>query len=212
MGSYNSGRRGGKRTTDDMHVLDIRHIQRAGRLTPGQSFSWQWSRRGEVVASINMRTDTDRVTLTYRSCSNGGEWQGMNYPVYLAWTDCHYGGQRAWWLCPAVGCGRRVAVLYGGKVYACRHCQKLAYRTQREAPDDRALRRANTLRKQLGWVAGIAHGEGTKPKGMHWRTYDRMRMTYYAHSNSAFAGMAEKMGLAMGRLEGIRGNVERLRL
>lgn len=120
MGGYNSGRRGGKRTTDDMHVLDIRHIQRAGRLRPGQSFSWQWSRRGEVTASVNMRTDTDRVTLTYRSRSNGGEWQDMNCQVYLAWTGCNYGAQRAWWLCPAVGCGRRVAVLFGGKVYACR--------------------------------------------------------------------------------------------
>jgi len=143
-------------------------------------------------------------TLDYRSRNHGGEWQDMNYPVRLAWTACNYGGQRAWWLCPAVGCGRRVAVLYGGKVYAsCRHCQKLAYRTQREAPDDRALRRVNTLLKQLGWVAGIAHGEGIKPKGMHWQTYDRMRMAYYAQSNKSFAGMSEKMGLAMGRLEGI---------
>ena len=32
MGGYSSGRRGGKSTTDDMHVLDIRKIQRAGLL------------------------------------------------------------------------------------------------------------------------------------------------------------------------------------
>ena len=29
MGGYNSGRHGGKRTTDDMHPLDIRKINRA---------------------------------------------------------------------------------------------------------------------------------------------------------------------------------------
>ena len=34
MGGYNSGRRDGKRT-DDMHVFDIRKIQRAGLLKPG---------------------------------------------------------------------------------------------------------------------------------------------------------------------------------
>jgi len=35
MGGYNSGRHGGKRTTNDMHVLDIRKIARAGLLKPG---------------------------------------------------------------------------------------------------------------------------------------------------------------------------------
>lgn len=200
MGGSNSGRRGGKRVTGDMHALDVRDLSRAGRLTPGQSFGWSWSRRGSEVASINIQTGEDQVTLRYRNRSKGGDWQDMRYAVQLAWTACHYGGQRAWWLCPGVGCGRRVAVLYGGKVYACRHCQRLAYPSQRETPGDRAIRRVNALRKQLGWVPGLVHGDGDKPKGMHWRTYDRVRMSYYAHSYQAFAGMAEEMGLAMGRL------------
>ena len=204
MGGYNSGRHGGKRTTNDMHVLDIRHIQRAGRLKPGQSFNWQWSRRGEVIASINMRTDTDRVTLIYRTRNHGDEWQDMNYPVRLAWTGCNYGGQRAWWLCPAVGCGRRVAVLYGGKVYACRHCHKLAYSTQRQQADDRATSKADRIRKRLGWDAGILNGNGGKPKGMHWRTFVRLQAAHNAHVNQALAGMAAKLGVAMERLEGIR--------
>jgi|GEM_PF-4206811 len=29
-----------------------------------------------------------------------------------------------------------------------------------------AASRADTIRKRLGWVAGIAHGQGGKPKGM----------------------------------------------
>ena len=114
MGGYSSGRHGGKRTTNDMHVLDIRKIARAELLKPGCSFSWQWTRGGEKIASIGLRTETDRVVLNYRSRSNGDEWQDMNYPVYLAWSGCNYGGQRTWWLCPAAGCGRRVAVLFGG--------------------------------------------------------------------------------------------------
>lgn len=204
MGGYNSGRRGGKRTTDDMHVLDIRHIQRAGRLTPGQLFSWQWSRRGEVVASINIRTEAGRVNLNYRTRSNGDEWQDMNYSVRLTWTSCNYGGKRAWWLCPAVGCGRRVAVLYGGKVYACRHCHKLAYQTQREQAHDRAGSRADTIRKRLGWDAGILNLPSGKPKGMHWQTFERLQAAHDAHVNQALAGMTAKLGIAMERLEGIR--------
>ena len=201
MGGYNSGRHGGKSCTGDMWALDIRRIQRAGRLKPGQSFNWQWTRNGEPVANINIRTDTDRVTLDYRARDRGGEWQAMNYPVRVTWTSCNYGGQRAWWLCPAVGCGRRVAVLYGGKVYACRHCHRLAYRTQREQSHDRACSMADKLRDRLGWEAGILNGNGSKPKGMHWRTFKRLQARHDDLVNQSLAGMAAKLGISRDRLD-----------
>jgi hypothetical protein len=203
MGGYSSGRHGGKRTTNDMHVLDIRKIARAGLLKPGCSFSWQWTRGDEKIASIGLRTETDRVVLDYRSRSNGDEWQDMHYPVYLAWSGCNYGGLRAWWLCPAAGCGRRVAVLYGGKVYACRHCHKLAYSTQRKLADDRATSKADRIRKRLGWDAGILNLPGGKPKGMHWRTFARLQAAHNAHVKQAMAGMSAKLGLTMARLNRI---------
>ena len=201
MGGHSSGRHGGKRTNNDMHVLDIREIASAGLLKPGCSFSRQWTRGGEKIASIGLRTETDRVVLNYRSRSNGDEWQDMNYPVYLAWSGCNYGGQRAWWLCPAVGCGRRVAVLYGGKVYACRHCHKLAYSTQRQQADDRATGKADKIRNRLGWDAGILNLPGGKPKGMHWRTFARLQAAHNAHAEQAMAGMTAKLGIAMARLK-----------
>ena len=194
MGGFNSGKHGGKRTTTDMQALDVRNVQRDGLLRLGRSFGLSWTRGGETIASINIRVDTGGVTLDYRNRPNGGEWQAMNYPVRLAWTACHYGGQRAWWLCPAVGCGRRVAVLFGGPVFACRHCQRLAYKSQRETPDDRCIRRADKLRDRLGWVAGIVHGTGDKPKGMHWRTFWRMQASHDAHVRQALAGMWAMMG------------------
>ena len=203
MGGFNSGSHGGKRCTTDMRALDVRKVQRDGLLRPGHSFGWSWTRGGETIASINIKADSDRVTLDYRNRPNGGEWQAMNYPVRLAWTACHYGGQRAWWLCPAVGCGRRVAVLYGGNVFACRHCQKLAYKSQRVAPNDRATRRADKLRDRLGWQAGILNGAGGKPKGMHWRTFWRLQASHDAHVMQALAGMNAKLCLTMARLERI---------
>ena len=208
MGGYSSGRRGGKSTTGDMHVLDIRKIQRAGLLVPGRSFGWQWTRGGEKIASINLQADygtpVSTVTLDYRTRPHGGEWKDMNYPVSVSWTDCHYGGQRVWWLCPARGCGRRVAILYGGSVYACRHCHKLAYSTQREQAHDRASSRADTIRKRLGWEPGILNGNGGKPKGMHWATFMRLQTQHDSHVNQALAGMSAKLGLMMNRLGGIR--------
>ena len=35
-------------------------------------------------------------------------------------------------ICPAAGCGRRVAILYRGGIFACRHCYRLAYASSRE--------------------------------------------------------------------------------
>ena len=200
MGGFNSGRHSGKSCTTDLRALEVRKIQGKGLLTPRKSFGWNWNRSGETIASINISVDNDRVTLDYRSRSNGGEWHAMNYPVRLAWTPCNYGGQRAWWLCPAVGCGRRVAVLYGGSVFACRHCQQLAYKSQRETPDDRAIRRADKLRDRLGWEAGILNGAGGKPKGMHWQTFEKMRAKHDSEVRQALLKMREKLDKSVASL------------
>ena len=205
MGGMGSGRRyqGGKSTTSDMRALDIRKLQRDGLLTPGRAFGWHWMVNGEEVASIQMRTDVDRVILNYRSRSNGGEWQPMEYPVRLEWTGCNLGGRRAWFLCPGQGCGRRVAILYGGSVFACRHCHKLNYLCQRETDGDRAMRRADTIRRRLGWGAGIANPPGDKPKGMHWQTYLRLIAEYQTFARTSWADTAQRLGLFEDRLEAI---------
>lgn len=208
MGGFNSGRHGGKRTTGDMCALDIRRLARDGLLERGTAFLWTWSRGDEKVASIQVwPAEPDRVRLTYRARNHGEtEWDAMDYSVRVTWSACHYGGQRAWWRCPAVGCGRRVAVLYGGKVYACRQCHKLAYSTQRQQADDRATGKADRIRKRLGWDAGILNLQGGKPKGMHWLTFERLQAAHDAHTNQALAGMMTKLGIAMARLEGIKYN------
>ena len=204
MGGFGSGRgQRGKDTTSDMRALDIRRLQRDGLLTPGQTFGWNWLRNGEKVASINIRSEVARVILDYRSRSNGGEWHAKEYPVYLAWTPCNLGGRRAWFICPARGCGRRVAILFGGSIFACRHCHKLAYECQRETDDDRACRRADTIRRRLGWERGILNGSGWKPKGMHWRTFERLRAEHDAYVMAALAGMGERLGLVERRMNGL---------
>ena len=196
MGGFGSGRgQHGKDTTSDMRPLDIRKLQRDSLLTPGRAFGWHWMVNGEEVASIQMRTEFDRVILNYRSRSDGGKWQPMEYPVNLEWTPCNFGGRRAWFLCPARGCGRRVAILFGGSIFACRHCHKLAYPCQRETDDDRAARPADTIRRRLGWKPGILNGEGGKPRGMHWRTFERLRAEHDANVNTSLLGIARRFRL-----------------
>jgi hypothetical protein len=201
MGGFGSGRSSGTQCTDDMLVLDVRSIQRRGLLKPGNTLTWRWSRQEETIAKIDMRVSSEQVFLDYNSRQhNSGEWEAMKYAVKLAWTPCALGGQRVWWLCPAVGCGRRVAILHGGRVFACRRCHGLAYRSQREAADDRATRRAEKLRTKLGWEAGILNGNSGKPKGMHWRTFLRLQASHDEHMTHAVQGLSARLSLLSDRV------------
>lgn len=87
-------------------------------------------------------------------------------------TPCTYGGYRYWWLCPQ--CSKRVSVLYCAGLYVCRHCIGCNYHSQLQQPIDRLFSRLHAIRQRLGWQAGIAHGIGERPKGMHHSTYNKL--------------------------------------
>lgn len=203
MGGIGSGRHwhyGAKDTTSDYRSIDVRRLNRDGLLAPHQMYGWQWTCNDEKVASIQIRTEPGQVIFTYRHRSGGEEWIDESYPVYLDWTSCNLGGQRPWFLCPARGCGRRVAILYGGAIFACRHCYQLAYDSQRETADDRAARRADNIRRRLGWKVGILNPKGwQKPKGMHWNTFQRLNREHDSFVAISLAGMAARFNL-LGRI------------
>ena len=79
------------------------------------------------------------------------------------------GGDRQWLICPH--CARRVAVVYGlGSGFLCRHCYGLPYSSQSEGGIDRMIRKARKIRKQIE----NENDYFEKPKGMHWKTYNRL--------------------------------------
>jgi hypothetical protein len=190
-GSGNRWRYGVKATTNHYRILDVRRLAREGLLKPGYLCGWKWMRNGETVASIQMRAEQNRIILIYFHRGSGGEWKDAQDPVPIERTPCNLGGSRAWFICPAVGCGRRVAILYGGGIFACRHCYQLAYASGREDVCDRAARRADRLRARLGWEPGILNGNGGKPKWMRWRTFERL-----VAQHNKFVGESFKSGLA----------------
>jgi hypothetical protein len=205
MGGYGSGRKFGADCTEDYRSIDIRRWQRDGYLVPGRYINWQWSRNGEKIAAISAKVETGQLRLIYNYRRNGGEWESLNYPVRLQTTSCNYGGERYWFTCPAVGCGRRVAVLYlGGKYFACRNCYQLAYKSQRETPDDRAARKADKIRDKLHWKPGILNGNGWKPKGMHWKNYWRLVAQHNHYSDQALMRISAKLGIMTDRLSALR--------
>ena len=192
MGGIGSGRRwhfSANALTSDMRALDVRRWAREGYLRPGHAFGWQWTQDGEKVASIQVRAEIGRVRLIYRTRAYGGDREERDYRVWLDTTPCHLGGERRWFLCPAHGCGRRVALLYGGTIFACRTCHRLAYPSQREDASERASRRAEKIRARLGWTPGFLNGDELKPKGMHWRTYRRLERLHDHFAEESTAAM-----------------------
>jgi len=187
MGGFGSGRKSGKRTTIDMLALDIRRLHREGLLVLGHSFTRQWSRNGQPIARIGITVEEHNLMLSYRARRGGDEWEDKQYPIPLTRAACHFGGQRAWFLCPC--CGRRVAVLYGGRIFACRGCNSLVYRSQREDEPYRALRRAQKIQDRLGWKGP---NDWEKPRGMHWQTFWRLEQVHAHFDRRALLAAAEK--------------------
>jgi hypothetical protein len=168
-------------------------------LKPGTSFRSSWSRGGKEAASIRGFAYRDRLTLSYRRRSGlGGEWEDVKEPVPLEWTPCNFGGERPWFLCPGVvsgkRCGRRVVVLYGrGKYFLCRHCYDLRYQSQREDKKDRALRRAQKIRRHLGGSANMTEPFPKRPKGIHLDTYMKLFWEHHEAEMEHLAGLRERL-------------------
>ena len=194
MGGRGSGRRSnydGKRETCDSMPLDIRKITRKGLLKPGARFSWQWLINDRPMAGISIRVDLQSMLLSYRMKSTA---ELVEQRVQTQTSACHLGGERHWFTCPK--CIKRVAVLYApGRYFACRQCGGLGYATQKEGIGNRASTRADKIRIRLGWEAGILNGEGGKPKGMHWTTYQGLKSQHDALMQVSFTDIRWKLGL-----------------
>jgi hypothetical protein len=135
----------------------------------------------------------ERVILLYRHRSGpSGEWEDIREPVPLTCTACNFGGERPWFICSGVGCGRRIAVLYRpGRYFLCRHCYDLSYESQRDNKMNRALHRAQRIRERCGGSANMMEPFPEKPKGMHYETYWRLQEEHDEAEMEQLAGMRE---------------------
>ena len=203
MGGFGSGRPSGsgRGVVETGRSIDVNRLYREGCLRAGWAGGWQWTRDGEKVASINLRTERDRLHLTYRVRIGGGDWEDVAEIVRIVRVACRLGGSRPYFVCPGavngVTCGRRVATLYGpGRYFLCRHCYRLAHASQREDTWDRSLRRANKIKQRLGGDPGMAAPFPPKPKGMWRRTYERLRHRAFdaeMQADEAFTLRAERL-------------------
>jgi hypothetical protein len=172
------GRIATKNSTGYYRSIDIREFKRKGWL---QAPGWRtltWRLNGEVTATIGIWALPDQIRVRYTCRPWSGEPKQYEYPVFFDFTKCNYGGERRWFICPARGCSRRVAVLYMSSIFACRHCLDLAYESQRESPWQRAFSKARRIREKVGCTDPMEDDFPDKPKWMHWRTYSVFMREY----------------------------------
>lgn len=176
MGRGKYHRLNAKISTADLLCVRLAEFKKSKCFTSGQSYSWQWSRNGERVASIGFTITDSFIRFMYSIKGGENNLLHVNKIIPLTFTSCNFGGQRKWFLCD---CGRKVATMYiSGQKIACRHCFNAVYPCQREDAIDRKWRKIYKLEARLNksendhvfWL-----DDRYKPKGMHWRTYKRIR-------------------------------------
>jgi hypothetical protein len=162
----------GAPTCEACPSVDVRLWHRQGLLRSGQTFLCS-------NGSISVRTELSAVVLSFSARDWGvEEWKSVKQRVPIAWTACHFGSHRPWFCCPR--CGRRVAKVFlaGNPFFACRHCYGLGYESRLESVRLRGLGKARKIRMKIGGDANVLDVFPPKPKGMHWRTYNRLRQVY----------------------------------
>ena len=91
-----------------------------------------------------------------------------------------------------------------GELFACRRCYGLAYASQQEALHHRGVGKAQKIRMRLGGSPNMFEEFPDKPKGMHRRTYDRLRRMHdvaEGRSASALMRLVERLERRFARLK-----------
>ena len=181
-----AGRPGHKLLSGNTCRINVNDWHRRGYLRADVSFTWGWSRDGKCIASIDLISDGAGLTLCYRM-KVGDDWRDVSQHVGIESTPCHLGGTRPWFTCPT--CGGRAGVLFlrSGR-YACRKCQRIAYRSQSGSETERLCSLFHKLAAQL---------EAGKPAWQRWATFERLGARYETvgrRLDASLLGVAQRLG------------------
>lgn len=191
MGGFGSGGHNckGRRTVESQYRLDATDLKRRGLLRAGRVARLSWTGSyGQNGPSLRVTGGTDTLTLDYAWRRDDGPWQRHKEHVGLARAARHMGGEEVYFLCPK--CARAVKRLYGAGVrYLCRHCHNLVHGSTQERPGNRATRKNQKLRRKLGAEIGLGDWIGPKPKGMHWKTFEKISARIHAAEAEVYDDM-----------------------
>jgi hypothetical protein len=137
MGGSGSGRNGGytRPIKERSLVLNINRIKEKTFDVKGKvnfiSGIWTWQRRDNQYNKVKYRIEGMTFFLDY--CLKD---EPIRQAIVLVSTRQPNGGERYWFLCPAINCSQRCTKLYlppGRKIFACRKCHNLTYKSCNES-------------------------------------------------------------------------------
>lgn len=175
---------------EDGLKLDINRLIGRGRIEPGSKTFGRvsWPERpfhGQPAVSY-------LVTAELSDPLRG--WIRLQLGAFDQWISLeteprNFGGRQWYFVCSSTD--RRVSILWkppGAARFLSRQGwgPRVAYASQFETWHDRACSRARAVRHRLGGseYAGFGDELPPKPKGMHWRTYERKLDQIQANENA----------------------------
>lgn len=174
--------------TDSIRI-DVSDVVPTGGRKPPRGTKFSGTRGSEPFSVIVMVTldnpdsgfGTMRVWHASIHHSSGGETGPQDYIVQMRADPCTLGGRRWSFVCPRTS--RRCRTLYfpnGADRFASRAAYKLAYQSQRISEMKRCHSKLARICRKVGaeydWTEA---GLPPRPKGMRWRTYDRLQDEWY---------------------------------
>ncbi len=193
MGGVGSGRfgPGGEKRmlrVDECISLDIGSIRGKGCLV-----SREWHPEDPEASSLIFRsiriTDQNRkcvklVLKIFDGTNPDQPPERFDISLKLVWTPCNLSGERPWFRCSGVDCGRHVRILYsppGMKTFLCRNCWRLSFGSRQKSGDtyfqlihrfDKTCRKMSKRGLPLNLMGNLP----PRPKSMHRKTYNLLLM------------------------------------
>jgi hypothetical protein len=172
-----------KNLTEDNGWLNVQVLKRRGMIHIGKSFGPSGfvyvsdspsGKNGATEFDCFFRVKIDRNHIVLKDPQASPTRSSMTV-VELERTPCTFGGEREWFRCPQMDCGRRVGVLYRTNEIMCRKCARLKYQTQYLSRYDRSLRKCQSIRLELHGSANLLEDFPARPKGMRRARYLGLR-------------------------------------
>lgn len=123
--------------------------------------------------SAEIEVNSDKLVLSYEIHRHDG-LQRIEEHVRLCREPRHFGGAQLYFECPR--CARRASKLFlVGEWFRCRRCLRLPYFSQSLGEEQRLTRTFRRLCRKINPAADSDFWElPDRPKGMHWKTYERL--------------------------------------
>jgi hypothetical protein len=146
--------------------LDIRELKKYGLLCDDRRVlegHFRWPKIGRIIGSRY------RLELEFPD-------RATTQQIRVSWTRVHLGGWRPWMHCPY--CQKRAAILlHGLGGYGCRSCLgNPLYACQARSTHGRRHFELCKIRLLLGGTASPLEPFPDRPRRMHRKTYERMKI------------------------------------